>query len=352
MCKEKTIESYSLIRQPYRITMARWDFSVLQKRILTKIISKLQREISLLENGAEFRQLELFKNSNDDSDTIKLKFLLNEFVKDGNNYAQFKKAINQLRAFNVEIFQIVLPAVKSKKAKKPEEELILTGLIERAVIKKYARDITISLHKATAMELIKVANGLTVFAEDVMYKTNNKYTQKIYELICQWKDIGVYTLTIFKFRELLVLENKYPETKDLIKKVIRPSEKNLKEIGDVFFDLSVTKRGNVITHFNFIIKTKAILKKQSEHLIIVKEDTINLLRQHFGFKVHHLDQIKEILNDLNNLPGLRSKITELALISADRKQSCQPIINIPAWTIASIKKEFDSNRGMSKEVTK
>jgi hypothetical protein len=340
MSKEKTIESYSLIRQPYRITMARWDFSVLQKRILTKIISKLQREISLLEHGVEFGQLELFKKAIDDSDTIKLKFLLSEFVKDGNNYAQFKKAINQLRAFNVEIFQIVLPAVKSKKAKKPEEELILTGLIERAVIKRYARDITISLHKATAMELMKVANGLTVFAEDVMYETNNKYTQKIYEIICQWKDIGVYTLTILKFRELLVLENKYPETKDLIKKVIRSSEKELKIIGDVFFDFSVTKRGNVITHFNFIIKTKAMLKKEDDHLIIVKEDTINLLRQHFGFKAHHLQQIECIFKDLNNITALRSKITELALILSDRKLSYQPIKDIPSWTIASIRNEF------------
>ena len=99
MSKERIIESYSLIRQPYRITMARWDFSVLQKRILTKIISKLQREISLLEKGAEFGQLELFKDSNDDSDTIKLKFLLNEFVKNGNNYAQFKRpSINYARS--------------------------------------------------------------------------------------------------------------------------------------------------------------------------------------------------------------------------------------------------------------
>ena len=341
MTTDDVIERYSLIRQPYRITMARWDFSVLQKRILTKIISKLQKEISLLQNGLVFEQLDLFKNSNDDSDTIKLTFLLSEFVKDGNNYAQFKKAINQLRAFNIEIIKIVLPAVKSKKAKKPEEELILTGLIERAVIKKYARDITISLHKATAMELMKVANGLTVFAEDVMYETNNKYTQKIYELICQWKDIGVYTLTIAKFRELLVLDNKYPETKDIIKKIIRPCEKELKTIGDVFFDFSVTKRGNVITHFNFIIKTKAFLKKESEHLIILREDTVNLLRQHFGFKTHHLEEIKGILDDSGKIPGIRSKLTELALISSGRKQSGQPINNIPAWTIASIRNEFD-----------
>ena len=126
-------------------------------------------QIHLLERGAEFAQVVLFKKESADNDTINLKFLIT--------------------------------VVKSKKAKKPEEQLILTGLIERAVIKKYARDITISLHNATAIELMKVANGLTVFAEDVMYETNNKYTQKIYE-ICQFKDIGVCTLTIVKFREL------------------------------------------------------------------------------------------------------------------------------------------------------
>jgi len=205
-----------------------WNYSIWQKRILTKIIPKLQRDITLLERGAEFGQLELFKNSNDN--TVKLKFLLSDFIKDHNNYAQFKKAINQLRSVNVEIIQIILPAVKSKKAKKPEEEVVLTGLIERAVMRKYARDITISMHKAIVMELMKVANGLTVFAEDVMYETNNKYTQKIYKIISQWKDIGVYTLSIIKFRELLVLESKYIETKVFIRDIIRPVEKEIKKI--------------------------------------------------------------------------------------------------------------------------
>ena len=190
------------------------------------------------------------------------------------------------------------------------------------------------------MEILKVDNGLTVFAENVMYQTNNKYTQKIYELICQWKDIGVLSLSVEKFRELLVLENKYPKTKVLINKVIRSSEKELKAIGDVFFDFGVTKRGNIITHFNFIIKTRANLKAETEHMIIVREDTINLLRQHFGFKSHHLEEIKEILSVPENIPGIRSKLTELALLSADRKQHNQPINNLPAWTIASIKNEF------------
>jgi len=50
----KLIENYSLIRQTYRITMSMWNYTVWQKRILTKIISRLQRNITLLERGAEF----------------------------------------------------------------------------------------------------------------------------------------------------------------------------------------------------------------------------------------------------------------------------------------------------------
>lgn len=334
----KLIENYSLIRQPYRITMSMWNYTVWQKRILTKIISRLQQDINLLERGVEFGQLELFKNSDDD--TVRLKFLLTDFIKDGNNYAQFKKALNQLRSVNVEIARIVLPSVKSRKAKKPEEELILTGLIERAVIKKYARDLTITMHKVTAMELMKVANGLTVFAEDVMYKTNNKYTQKIYEMICQWKDIGVYVMTISKFKELLVLGNSYPEPKELIRRIIRPAEKELKLIGDVFFDLSVTKSGRSITHLNFIIKIKSSLKNENDYHIRVKEDTIHLLRQHFGFKQPHIDQIEAILDDFNNLSSFRTKITELSLKLSERKRNGIPVRNIPAWAIASLKNEF------------
>lgn len=130
------------------------------------------------------------------------------------------------------------------------------------------------------------------------------------------------------------------DTKILIRDIIRPVEKELKKIGDVFFDFSSTKRGNIITHFNFIIKTKVLMKKESEHLLIVKEDTINLLRQHFGFKAHHLKQIEDIFKDLNGIAALRSKITELAIILSDRKISSQPVKDIPAWTIASIKNEF------------
>jgi len=112
-------------------------------------------------------QLEIFSNVDD---SIRLTFSLNDIVKNSNNYTHVKKALQELRSFDV---QIILPATKSKTSRKPEEETILTGLIERAVLIKHFRNVTIVIHKATAQELVKATNGLTQFAEEIMDLTDN-----------------------------------------------------------------------------------------------------------------------------------------------------------------------------------
>ena len=187
---------YKIIRQPYRITMARWNYTVIQKRILTKIIAKLQREMASLERGVHIGQLDLFKTNND---SVELSFLLNDLVKNSNNYTVVKEALKKLRNIDIEI---VLPAVKEKKNKPRDEEIVITGLIERAVIRKHERTVKITMHKATALELVKVSHGLTYFAEEVMYLSNNSYTQKIYEIICHWKSKDIYSITVDEFRKL------------------------------------------------------------------------------------------------------------------------------------------------------
>jgi len=163
MIPKEEVLKYKIIRQPYRITMARWDFTVTQKRIVTKIISSLQKEISCIDKGVPLGQLEIFS---DPGDSIRLTIALNELVRDSNNYANVKSALKELRKFDV---QIVLPATKSKTSKQPEDETILIGLIERAILTKYSRDVIIIIHRATAQELVKTSNGLTQFAEEVMY---------------------------------------------------------------------------------------------------------------------------------------------------------------------------------------
>lgn len=329
------ILNYKIIRQPYRITMAKWDFTVTQKRILTKLISLLQKEISLVAKGMPIGQLEIFSTLDD---SIKLTFSLNDIVKNSNNYAHVKKALQELRSFDV---QIVLPATKSKKSKNPEEETILTGLIERAVLTKHARTVTVVIHKATAQELVKATNGLTQFAEEIMYLTDNSYTQKLYEMISHWKDKEVFSITPDEFREKLSLADKYPQVKDLIRRVIKPAEEELKDIADVFFVFNTSSTGRKITKFNFVIKHKKTLREEELNQIRLREDNIHLLKAHLGFRQEHLQSIADILSRNDIISDLRNKVIELYTFIQEANRSPQTAIKkVPEYVIKSLKNDF------------
>jgi hypothetical protein len=329
--EENAALKYKIIRQPYRITMARWNYSVIQKRILTKIIARLQREITLLEKGVTVGQLNLFQTSND---SIELVFLLNDLVKNSNNYAVVKAALKKLR--NVDI-EITLPSVKEKPNKPKDEEIVLTGLIERAVITKHQRTVKITMHKATAIELIKVSHGLTYFAEEVMYLSNNSYTQKIYEIICHWKNKELYAVTVADFRKMIGVENKYPETKILIRDIIKPVQKELMAIGDVYFVFTVTKHGNTITGFNFIIKTRLRDVQESAYLLTLRDDAINILQKGLGLKEVQIKQIWKLLANTNNIKAVHAKITTLWLKLFNKEKV---VDNVPAWVMAALKNDF------------
>jgi Initiator Replication protein len=322
---------YKIIRQPYRITMARWNYTVIQKRILTKIIAKLQREIASLERGLQPGQLDLFKAS---GDSVELSFLLNDLVKNSNNYTIVKDALKKLR--NVDI-EIILPSVKEKKNKPKDDEIVLTGLIERAVIRKHERTIKITMHKATAFELIKVSHGLTYFAEEVMYLSNNSYTQKIYEIICHWKSKEVYSIAVEDFRKLVSVENKYQETKILIRDIIKPAKKELLEIGDVYFEFNTSKRGNTIVAFNFIIKSRFKDAEKNTHLILLREDAINILKNGLHFNEAQIKEVWKLISDLETIVKVHEKITSLWVKLFDKEKQVR---NIPAWVMSSLKNEF------------
>jgi plasmid replication initiation protein len=329
------LKQYKMIRQPYRITMAKWDFTAVQKRILTKVISMLQKEISLVATGTQVGQLEIFAESNE---SIKLIFLLKDIVKNENNHSRVKDALQELRNLNV---QIILPATNSRKSKQPEQETILTGLIERAVLTKYSRTVSIIIHRATAQELVKTANGLTKYAEDIMYLTNSTYTQKLYELISHWKDLSAYTITPDKFREHFFLTDKYPQIKDLIRRVIKPAEKELKEIADIYFVFKPTIKSGRITLFNFEIIHKQQLYEEASKQIQLRNYNIYLLQRHFGFQEKHIQSIDYILSASNITAAVAKKILDIDdFIQTKRQLPEKAIKNIPEYVIHALKNEF------------
>ena len=107
---ENGYEYENTIRQPYRITMAVWECSIYQKRILTSIMSCLQKEIACVDNGLPVEKLPLFATC---GGHIIMKLSLRQLVREGNNHHMIQRAFEEFREKNIPITQ---PAIKGKKA--------------------------------------------------------------------------------------------------------------------------------------------------------------------------------------------------------------------------------------------
>jgi len=320
-------DGLTLYRQPYRITFARWNYTAVEKKILTAIIGALQKEIGLLIGGKAIGQLELF-GSNDDTVRVKLSY---GDIDHSNNHKMIRKAIEDLRMVNV---RIVLPAVKGKK---PREQTILTGLIERAVMERYSREIHIHMHRATALEMVNTAHGFTTYLAEVIMNTSSKHTQRLYEWIMHWQDVGTLIVTEEKFRQEFYLTDKYSKVFDLIARVIAPAQKEIRESqSPVYFEFSLTKgvQGN---KFNFVIKKRAEEAEKAKMLGMLTDNNKNILRRSYAFDSADIDGIRDILDSPDMAQKVRDKIMEVHLYIMDNKT---PVKSPKKYMIKALVSEF------------
>ena len=322
--------------QPYRITFARWNYTSVEKKVLTAIIGSLQKEIALLLSGKSLGQLDMF---NGNTDTVKVEISYQDILdKKSTNQATIKKAVQDLRNIDV---QIVLPAIKGKKDKKPREETILTGLIERAVIEKFSRTMTIYMHRATAIEMVNVNHGFTKYLAEVIMNTSSKHTQRLYEYIMHWKDQTTYRVAEEQFRKEFFLEDKYERTRDLITRVIKPAQKEILESNSpIYFEFSeTTSKGS--TTFNFIIKNRAEENELQRMGMLQREQNKNMLKTHFQFDSSDLEKIRSIIDNPKIVKQLTNKILDLHEYITKNRAT---IIDPTAYVLKAIISDFENEQ--------
>jgi len=153
---------------------------------------------------------------------------------------------------------------------------------------------------------------------------------RLYELLIQYKNTRIKQrkITILNFKKWLFLENKYPEYRDLNKRVIKPSLQEINEKSDLNVTYETIKQGRKIIALNFKItlkrkksltnnlpKTKLgrpklsqrpQVKKGSNEEGIYYQNCIKLIKDHWGsvgLKLHQYPQ-----SELKLLRNFYSKI--------------------------------------------
>jgi Protein involved in initiation of plasmid replication len=297
----------------------------------------LQDAIKISRKGEDYTQLALFKDFND-SPFIKFTIPLKE-LSIPQNYEHVKKAVKKLASIVIEF------PYRDEVTK--EKYIRYQGLLNAnvPVVNNRSSYIQVEIDKRIAKILIDIEQNqfgqpinYTRFLYSIAQSAKNKYTSRIYKLICSWRKKGGFVISLDSFREQLGIDSKYKYYNDIKRQILIPVQEELFEKADCWFNCNAedftTKHGNTVTHLNFKVITPDLIKEGIEK----KDYVFYLLRTHFKFEDKHIELIKPLFitataNDI---------LLKIMQLTEHNLKDTSKITDITGYVLKSLQNEFDN----------
>lgn len=248
------------IAQDNRITTARYELSLIEKRIVYFMIKEIRNKYVLSESG----QRNLFDNL-----VIKLK--LSSLVKGDQNPKEVREALMALR---VRSFQYQ----EGGGGKDDPDYWFECGYINYGTWKKGTGEVEIEVSKMILPFFIELTKRFTEYSLTVAMSLRSKWSQRFYELCSQWKTGGGFNIDVLEIRKQFKIEEKYSRYATLKKYVLDVAHKELKELydsgqSDLYFEYSEVKKGRSVKSLRF----KVISSTQQE-MKVTNDDMMYYIR--------------------------------------------------------------------------
>jgi len=275
-------EFRKVIIQNNYVTKAQTDFTMMQQRLFTYIIYRLQEHILTLKNKAiaNVNNLEFFQKDGKPKEYIDIDIPLH-IIGRPSEYNHIRKTAVSMMAKNVRI--VMDTADKPFERFKPIFMHVDVYNDDGTTRKqKYSSLLPVRIDIDVAKTLVHVdwkdgrPANYTAFLFDVAMCCNNKYTPIIYKFLSKWKTgrggkkTISHSIDIQDFRNMLNLGDKYKGYDDLKRRILRPVQKEIAANGDFHFEISETRVGKAVTKINFIYKYPAD-KTYENNLYYVKQ---------------------------------------------------------------------------------
>ena len=262
-------EYRKVIIQNNYVTQAQTDFTMLQQRLFTFIIYRLQEHILTLKNkpAETVNTLDLFQDNGIEKPYIDIDIPLH-IIGRPSEYNHIRKTAVDMMSKKM---KIVAKSITGEYERfKPlfmHVDVYDTDGTTRK--QKYSSILPIRIDTEVAKMIVHVdwkdgrPANYTAFLFDVAMCCNNKYTPIVYKFLSQWKTSrgGVKTtsksIDIQQFRDMLNLEDKYKGYDDLKRRILIPVQREIAAKGDFQFEISETRVGKAVTKINFIYKYRA-----------------------------------------------------------------------------------------------
>ncbi len=321
------------ITVPNRIINAGYNCGLIEERALNTILYELQKYIKPQLSGVAFTQLDLFTPKNP-------KLIIDIDLSMIGKRQQYCEIKRQLIDFTKKPFEI--PYYDSDKKKRM---VLFTNLIDVSFPEneKGPRTASIIIEKSKGRALIELERNNrgkachhSTFSFNTTQKVKCKYTPRIYKKLAYWESKGTYVISLNEFRKMLSIEGKYNEYRDLKHSVLLPSQNELEEKADRWFNCNakdfVIRKNRKVVALRFKVITPAISKFDQ----IKRQDIINQLKQALKLTDEDILQIDDILLEPVHYEPLYQLMGRVIDKSLKEK-----ITDIRKFSITCIEKEFE-----------
>lgn len=125
--------------------------------------------------------------------------------------------------------------------------------------------------------LLNLNRCFTSYRLSIVLKFKNIFSFRIYEILKQYENIGVRTISIQDLRWMLDLEkDKYPMYGNFKQKVIQVTKKELKDKSDIYFDFEEIKTGRTVVKLKFIIHKQKLPTPSVDKKNQINEDEVDV----------------------------------------------------------------------------
>ena len=228
------LENSITVKQHNFITEARYEMTALQKNIFYLLLAQL-------------------KDENYINNTYKLSIKQFKSIKNTRvNREEIRQAARGLMSSGLTVFS------------QDQEKFITIGILTNADYGVgHSRDsLIVEFDSRLAPFLYHVKNRFTTFTLSCALNLKSKYSKRIYEMLCQFKDTGVFKISVRELKERFRLINLETGKEEYIKfglfakKVLEVAKKEINEKTDISFTYISKKTGKKITDLEFYITYK------------------------------------------------------------------------------------------------
>lgn len=312
------------IIQSYIFTVAKYDFSIYEKRILYR---QIEIEQELLENKRISEGVSIDTTVwGNKRYTIPLRLLLKD--DEDKNYIQITKAFDSLL----------------KKTIMYEDDSVKEGfgIIQEYRIEKRSSYISWVAHPRIVEATMNFAKGFRKYELKTAMQFESVYSMRFYELLSNQKRPLSYSIN--QLKEMFQLENKYKQVNDFTKRVIDAAKTELDTKSPYTFTYSPIKHGRKITGFTFFpvyqpehrdeALEKAELQKRVSPAWDITRPFLAYLKHEFEFTTQEIQQHIELFATAQNT------IDDIMLFLSKVKARANRAKNKKGYLINAIKLEL------------